>query len=116
MKTKNAISTFAAAALLTLGAASISAHNGVEHVMGTLSAKTDKSVTVETVKHTKVTVLLDPSTTFNFNDKTASANDLKVGERVVVNAKEGADEKLHGVSVRWGANSTSHDDHAEHSK
>lgn len=113
MKIRQALSAFATATLLTLGAF---AHNGIEHVMGTLSAKTHKSVTVETVKHTKVTVLLDPSTTFSWNDKSASANDLKVGERVVVNAKEGTDEKLHGVSVRWGANSTSHDDHGEHSK
>jgi hypothetical protein len=84
--------------------------------MGTLSAKSDKSVTVETVKHTKVTVLLDASTTFNWNDKTASLSDLKIGERVVVNAKEGPDEKLHSVSIRWGANSTSSGDHAEHTK
>jgi hypothetical protein len=92
------------------------AHNGVEHVMGTLSAKSDSSVTVETVKHTKVTVLLDKATTFNFNDKSASLNDLKLGERVVVNAKEGADEKLHGVSIRWGANSTAANDHGDAAK
>ena len=116
MNTRKAIATFAAAALLTLGAATVYAHNGIEHVMGTISAKTDKALTVETVKHTKVTVLLDPSTTFSWNDKNASANDLKVGERVVVNAKEGTDEKLHGVSVRWGANSTAQNDHGEHSK
>jgi hypothetical protein len=105
-----------AAAALTLAAATAFAHNGIEHVMGTLSAKTDKSVVVETVKHTKVIVLLDPSTTFSFNDKAASLNDLKIGERVVVNAKEDAKEKLHGVSVRWGANSTASADHDEHKK
>ena len=86
------------------------AHNGIEHVMGTSSAGSATSVTVETPKHTKVTVLLDPSTTYSFNDKKASLADLKLGERVVVNAKE-TDEKLHGVSIRWGANSTAHADH-----
>jgi hypothetical protein len=116
MNARQALSTITAAALLIAGGATAYAHNGVEHVMGTLSAKTDKTLTVETVKHAKVTVLLDPATTYSFNDKNASANDLKVGERVVVNAKEGTDEKLHGVSVRWGANSTAHNDHAEHSK
>lgn len=116
MRTRNAISVIAAAAALTLASVSAFAHNGVEHVMGTLSAKTDKSVTVETVKHTKVTVLLDPSTTYSFNDKSASLNDLKIGERVVVNAKEDASEKLHGVSVRWGAQSTAHADHGEPAK
>jgi len=106
----------AATLVLTLGATLALAHNGVEHVMGTLNAKSDTSVTVETTKHTKVTVLLDKATTYSFNDKNASLGDLKVGERVVVNAKEGADEKLHGVSIRWGANSTAHNDHAETAK
>lgn len=99
--------------LAVLGAGLAFAHNGIEHVMGTLSAKSDTAVTVETPKHTKVTVLLDPGTTYSFNDKTSSLHDLKLGERVVVNAKEGKDEKLHGVSIRWGANSTAHDDHKE---
>ena len=115
---KQRIATAAFAAIVTLmsGTTIASAHNGVEHIMGTLSAKSDTSVTVETVKHTKVTVLLDRTTTFSWNDKSASLNDLKVGDRVVVNAKESADEKLHGLSVRWGANSTSHADHDEHKK
>ena len=102
-----------AAVALTLSAAGAFAHNGIEHVMGTLSAKSDTSVTVETPKHTKVTVLLDPATTYNWNDKAATFNDLKLGERVVVNAKEDSSDKLHAVSVRWGANSTSHDDHKQ---
>jgi hypothetical protein len=97
--------------LLSLSAVPLSAHNGVEHVMGTLTAKTGKTVTIDTVKHAKVTILLDASTTYNWNDKAATLNDLKVGERVVVNAKEGPDEKLHVVSVRWGANSSSKNDH-----
>jgi hypothetical protein len=116
MNNRRGIQTIVAAAALILGPAIASAHNGIEHVMGTLSAKSDTSVIVETVKHTKVTVLLDPSTTFNWNDRSASLKDLKVGDRVVVNAKESADEKLHGVSVRWGAGSTAHGDHDEHTK
>jgi hypothetical protein len=116
MKSKKTIPAIAAAFVLTLGAAVAVAHNGVEHVMGTLSAKSDTSVTVDTTSHKKVTVLLDPATTYSFNDKAAALKDLKVGERVVVNAKEAADEKLHGVSIRWGANSTAHNDHDEHSK
>ncbi len=99
--------TLALAATSTLALA----HNGIEHVMGTLSAKSDTSVTVDTVKHTKVTVFLDKGTTYSFNDKTASLNDLKIGERVVVNAKEDANDKLHGVSIRWGASSTAAHDH-----
>lgn len=106
------IRTIAAALLLASGAY---AHNGIEHIMGTLSAKSATSVTVETPKHAKVKVLLDPSTTYSFNDKKASLDDLKVGERVVVNAKE-TDEILHSVSIRWGANSTAHADHDEPKK
>ncbi len=116
MQKRRAITIFAAAVALTVGAAASFAHNGIEHVMGTLSAKSDTSVTVETVKHTKVTVLLDRGTTYNWNDKTASLGDLKLGQRVIVNAKEGSDEKLHSISIRWGANSTAAADHDDHTK
>ncbi len=116
MQNKKIISVLAAVATLTFGAASALAHNGIEHVMGTLSAKSDTFVTVETPKHKMVTVLLDKKTTFSFNDKSAALNDLKLGDRVVVNAKEGLDLKLHGLSVRWGAESTAHADHDDHTK
>src|SRR5580658_10034432 len=117
MQNKKLTSVLAAAfvlAVLTFGAASAWAHNGIEHVMGTLSAKSDTFVTVDTPKHKMVTVLLDKTTTFSFNDKTAALGDLKLGDRVVVNAKEGADLRLHGLSVRWGANATDHADHDDH--
>jgi hypothetical protein len=105
-------------AILALMLASVIAvaHNGVEHVMGTVTAVTDTSITVETTKHTSVTVLLNPSTTFSNNDAVATLKDLKVGQRVVINAKENADKKLVGLSVRWGANSTAHGDHGDHKK
>lgn len=108
--------TLALSLALAAGATLALAHNGIEHVMGTLSAKSDTSVTVDTVKHTKVVVLLDKTTTYNFNDTKAMLSDLKIGERVVVNAKEAADEKLHGVSIRWGAKSTAASDHGEAAK
>jgi hypothetical protein len=111
MQNRKIIQAAGAAALLILGATGAFAHNGIEHVMGTLSAKSDTSVTVETPKHAKVTVLLDRGTTFSFNDKAVTLNDLKPGERVVVNAKEDSSDKLHAVSIRWGANSSSHADH-----
>lgn len=105
-----------AAVALTLGSAVAFAHNGVEHVMGTVTAMTDTSITVDTVKHTAVTVLIDSATTFSNGDKQAMRQDLKVGQRVVVNAKMNADKKLVGVSVKWGAMAPAHDDHAEHKK
>ncbi len=93
---------------LTLGSAIVFAHNGVEHVMGTVTAVTDTSITVDTVKHTSVTVLIDSATTFSNNDAQASQKDVKVGQRIVINARPNADKKLVGVSVKWGANSTAH--------
>lgn len=116
MKSTRMMQSVIAVLALTLGSITAFAHNGVEHVMGTISAITDTSVTVDTVKHDSVTVLIDGSTTFTNNDAQATLKDLKVGQRVVVNAKSNPDKKLVAVSVKWGANSTAHGDHAEHSK
>src|SRR5713226_735665 len=116
MNGKRSIHSVIAVVALMLGPAIAFAHNGIEHVMGTVTAVTDTSITVDTVKHTSVTVLLDPSTTFTNNDSPASLKDLKVGQRVVINAKENADKKLVGVRVKWGANSTAHGAHPEHKK
>src|SRR5216684_5146154 len=108
MNSKRSIRSVIALLALMLGPAIAFAHNGVEHVMGTVTAVTDTSVTVDTVKHTSVTVLLDPSTTFSNNDAPSSLKDLKVGQHVVINAKENADKKLVGLSVKWGANAAAH--------
>jgi hypothetical protein len=105
MTRKKSIRTFIAMAALMIGSAIAFAHNGVEHVMGTVTAVTDTSITVDTLKHTAVTVMVNASTTFNHKDSKASLKDLKVGERVVINAKQGADKKLEGISVKWGASS-----------
>lgn len=89
---------------LMLGASAALAHNGVEHLMGTVNAVTETSISVDTVKHTTVTVALNPSAQFSHNGAGASWKDLKVGERVAVDAKENAEKKLVAVSVKWGAN------------
>jgi Domain of unknown function (DUF5666) len=116
MNSRRSIHSVIAILALMLGSVIAFAHNGVEHVMGTVTAVTDTSITVDTTKHTSVTVLLNPSTTFSNNDAQASLKDLKVGQRVVINAKENADKKLVGMSVKWGANSTAHGDHGDHKK
>jgi hypothetical protein len=71
--------------------------------MGSTSEVSDTTIEVKTVKNPDVTVLIRPSTTFTNNDSKASLKDLRVGEGVVVNAKENAWNKLVAVSVRWGA-------------
>lgn len=116
MNSKTNIRSVIALLALMLGSAIAFAHNGVEHIMGTVTSMTDTSITVETVKHTSVTVLIDPSTTFSNNGAQASLKDLKTGQRVVINAKENADKKLVSISVKWGAQEAAHGDHPEHKK
>jgi Domain of unknown function (DUF5666) len=96
---------------LLLGSISLFAHAGMEHVMGTITAVTDNSITVDTVKHTKVTVLLDPSTKFVNSGAQASLKDLKVGDRVVIHAKHNPDKKLVAAEVKWGAGSMQNGGH-----
>lgn len=106
MFTRKSIHSILALAALLLGSTLAFAHNGMEHVMGTVTAMTANSITVDTVKHTSVTVLVNPSTKFNHNDVAASQNDLKVGDRVVIHAKDNAQDKLVGVIVKWGASNS----------
>lgn len=108
-------SLFAMAAAL-LGSVIALGHNGVEHVMGTVSAITENSITVETVKHTKVTVPVDAATTFTNKGVKVTPADLKVGERIVVNAKKNAGNKLQGISVKRGTGSNTTMSHADHKK
>src|SRR5262245_7224899 len=89
-----------ASVALMLGSTVAYAHNGVEHVMGTVTALTDSSITVDTVKHVSVTVVLDPTTKFTKGTVEAARKDLKVGDRVAIDAKESPDKKLVGVTVK----------------
>ncbi|MEO7651528.1 MAG: DUF5666 domain-containing protein [Bryobacteraceae bacterium] len=100
--------------LLLANTRTASAHNGVEHVMGTVSKVSAKSVTVETTDKKVVEVGLNSKTTYTRDDKKADSNGMKVGDRVMINAKE-VNKKLVADSVKLGA-SASHSDHGEHSK
>lgn len=97
------IRLFIAAATLVAGSSIASAHEGMEHLLGTVKAVTANSVTVESTKHQTSTVMLDVATTFTNKGAKASATDLKVGDRVAIEGKDGDDKKLHAVSVKWGA-------------
>ena len=94
---------------LILGLAIAYGHNGLEHVMGTVTATTDSSITVDTVKHTSVTVAIDPATKFTRGDAQVSGKDRKIGDRVVIEAKESSDKKLVGVTVKLGSMTTAND-------
>jgi preprotein translocase subunit YajC len=107
MHRRKSIDSLLAVFALLLGAAGVFAHGDLEHVLGTVTAVTENAVTVETVKHTQVTVLLDPSTKFLNSNATAALQNLKMGDRVVIHAKKNADKKLVAVEVKWGATAMS---------
>jgi len=94
------------AVALLLGTGVAIPHAGMKHVMGTVAAVTDHFVIVQTVQHTKVTVLIDPSTKFSNNNGQASLRDLKVGDRVVIHATPDSQKRLVGVEVKWSVNSS----------
>ena len=77
----------AVAALLLAGAPlRVHAHEGMIHVIGVVTALTDKSVTVETTDKKSVTVVLADTTTYAKDKKSAARTALKVGYRVVIHA------------------------------
>ncbi len=103
MKRNRKIHSLIAMAALTLGSAIAFAHDGVEHVMGTVKTVSATSITVETAKHEMAAITLDPTTTFTSKGAKASMKDLKVGTRVVVDTKDDKSDKPHAVAVKWGA-------------
>ena len=61
---------------------------GEEHVIGTVSKVTADSITVKTTTNKLVTVTVVPETMFMMGKMTMKNGDLKVGNRVVIHAKE----------------------------
>lgn len=78
------------------------AHGGAKHVMGTVTAIEKNSITVNTTTDQLVEITIAAKTTYQRSGKTAAAGDLKVGDRVVVEAHETAG-KLEAEGVRFGA-------------
>ena len=78
------------------------AHGNEEHVMGTVTKITSNSITVQTTKNETKEVAITDKTTFENAGAAAKADDLKVGDRVVIHAdKQG--NKLVAHTVRFGA-------------
>ena len=76
------------------------AHGGMEHVMGTVTAITDHSLSVKT-SDSAVTVEFDSETKFMKGDSAATAKDVRVGSRVVIHAHK-HDKSLHAAEVKIG--------------
>ncbi len=79
-----------------------SAHGGEEHVIGTVMNISDTAVTVKTTAGKMVEVGFDPMTTFARAKQTIQKSGIKVGDRVVIHAKE-VNEKLVAHTVEIGA-------------
>ncbi len=97
--------------ILTFGmfAGAAYAHNGMEHVMGTVTAMTDSSVSVKIMNGTVQTVALTGETKFLKGDAAITLKDIKVGDHIVIHAakKEG---KLVAAEVKVGAMKGMHND------
>ncbi|SRR6266498_1584837 len=93
--------------VLVLAAGLAFAHGKEQHVMGTVKAMSDNSITVQASKET-ITVYTMPETKFVKSGASASMKDLKIGDRVVIHAGK-MDDKLMADEVHFGAST-----HTEH--
>ncbi|MDP9040080.1 MAG: DUF5666 domain-containing protein [Acidobacteriota bacterium] len=90
--------------VLTLGlfATAAYAHNGMIHVMGTVTSITDTSISVKGADGKIQTVAFAPTTKFLRGETAIAAKDIKVGDHTVVHAtKKG--EQLIAAEVKLGA-------------
>ncbi len=85
---------------LLLGALAF-AHGGMEHVLGTVTAITDHSVSVKTRDGAIKTVEFDSETKFVKGDAAVTVKDLQVGSRVVIHAHP-HENSLHAAEVKIG--------------
>jgi hypothetical protein len=82
------------------------AHGGMDHVMGTVTAVTDHSVSVKVSDGTVTTVEFDGETKFVKGDAPATVKDVQVGSRVVIHAHK-HDNSLHAAEVKIGTGAMS---------
>lgn len=76
------------------------AHGGNAHVRGTVTQVTTTSITVQTTAKKTEPIKLNDKTMFMKSGKHVTMNDLKVGDRVVVDVSE---KDQPAVSVTFGA-------------
>ena len=91
------------------------AHGDLQHVMGTVTQISADSITVKTTKGKVVTVVVAADTKFMKDKADAKIADVKVGDRVVIEAKK--DEKdatklvAHMVMIGQENGMSHHDSH-----
>jgi hypothetical protein len=77
------------------------AHGNEKHVMGKVKAIAADSISVETESHHTQAVRITSQTRFVRAGKASGVGDLKVGDRVVIHAKQLGDW-LEATEVKWG--------------
>jgi len=80
------------ALVLALSAGAL-AHNGNDHVRGTVTQVSAQSVTVQLADKTTKTLSISTKTAFETSGKPGHLADIKVGDRVVIDVPE------HGTSA-----------------
>jgi hypothetical protein len=90
------------AVLVLLLPATLLAHGGKTHVLGTVTAIDANQVEVKTQDGKTTSILLTKATKYSKGKSAAKAADLKVGDRVVVDVT-GEGIKLTATDIRIGA-------------
>jgi hypothetical protein len=96
------LAALGASAGLALLPAIANAHGGEEHVIGTVASVSPTSITVKTRAGKMVEVGLDAKTEFARTKQPIQKTDVKVGDRIVIHARE-VNEKLVAHTVEIGA-------------
>lgn len=91
---------FALVVATLLVGATAHAHGKNEHIQGTVAEVTAKAISVELANKTTRTVTVVNGTTFEQSGRKATWQDLKVGDRVVIEVEKG---KVEALQVRFGA-------------
>lgn len=93
---------FVSILLVTLLSSALAfAHGNLAHVLGTVVAITDHSVSVKTADGSIKVVAFDGETHFLKGGSPATPKDLMVGSRVVIHAHQNGD-KLHAAEIKIG--------------
>ena len=87
------------ALVLALGAGAL-AHNGNDHVRGTVTAVSAQSVTVQLADKSTKTLSISDKTEFEAAGKPGRLTDIKVGDRVVIDVPE---HKTNALLIKVGA-------------
>ncbi|WP_353070709.1 DUF5666 domain-containing protein [Tunturiibacter gelidoferens] len=87
---------------IVLMVSSAYAHNGMEHVMGTVASVTDNSITVTTKDGKSQTIATTADTKYTRMDKVIAMKDIKAGDQIVIHATKKGDQ-LTAAEVKVGA-------------